>query len=204
MTASASKSSSQAVTKPPVTIRKPAGNSGGARARAMFQSLGMCFSDGLLFTTAGYPDRTRMAIRTGGSGDVTGTEVAWSSRRQVTYVPSPVYDRGHIYSVIDEGMLVCFDAKTGESKWDQRLGGRFRASLLLANGIIYAANDKGLTTIFRASPESFQQDLGQRSRASFAMRRRRSRTAASTFARKKNSTASRRPRNSDRKKDAAV
>ena len=118
---------------------------------------GMCFAEGLLFTTAGYPDRTRMAIRTDGSGDVTNTHIAWSSIRQVTYVPSPVYDRGHIYSVIDEGMLVCFDAKTGESKWDQRLGGRFRSSLLLANGLIYATNDKGLTTVFRASPESFQQ-----------------------------------------------
>jgi outer membrane protein assembly factor BamB len=126
---------------------------------------GMCFGDGLLFTAAGYPDRTRMAIRTDGSGDVTDSHVAWSSRRQVTYVPSPVYDRGHIYSIIDEGMLVCFEAKTGESKWDKRLGGRFRSSLVLANGLIYAVNDKGLTTIFRASPESYQEvaanDLGE-------------------------------------------
>lgn len=118
---------------------------------------GMAFGDGLVFATAGYPARTRMAIRTSGTGDVTATEVAWKTQRQVSYVPSAVYHNGHFYSVLDEGMMCCFDAKTGETKWEQRLGGRFRASLLLADGMIFATNDKGVTTIFRASPESFQQ-----------------------------------------------
>ena len=118
---------------------------------------GMSFGSGLLFVTSGYPNRSRMAIRTDGSGDVTDSHVAWKMQRQVTYVPSPVYHEGHFYSVIDEGMMLCFDAKTGESKWDHRLGGRFRSSLLLAGGLIYATNDKGLTTIFRASPDGFQQ-----------------------------------------------
>ena len=118
---------------------------------------GMCFSEGLLFTTAGYPDRTRMAIKTGGSGDVTASGVAWSSRRQVSYVPSPVLHEGYVYSVVDEGMLNCFDLKTGDTKWDQRLGGRFRSSMLLANGLVYTTNDKGLTIIFRATPDGFQQ-----------------------------------------------
>jgi hypothetical protein len=119
----------------------------------------------MVFVTAGYPDRTRMAIRLDGRGDVTKTHVAWSSRRQVTYVPSPVYHAGHVYSVIDEGMVCCFDAKTGQSKWEHRLGGRFRASLVLAAGRIYATNDKGLTTVFAANPQQFQalasNDLGE-------------------------------------------
>jgi outer membrane protein assembly factor BamB len=118
---------------------------------------GMCFGDGLIFVTAGYPDRTRMGVRVDGSGDVTASGVAWSSRRQVSYVPSPVYHQGHVYSVVDEGMLNCFDMKTGATKWDQRLGGRFRSSMILANGLIYTTNDKGLTTVFRASSEGFQQ-----------------------------------------------
>jgi outer membrane protein assembly factor BamB len=118
---------------------------------------GLCYENGLLFTTAGYPDRTRMVIKTGGSGDVSKTGVLWSNRRQVTYVPSPVLHQGYIYSVVDEGMLNCFDLKTGETKWDHRLGGRFRSSMLLANGLIYTTNDKGLTTVFRATPDGFQQ-----------------------------------------------
>jgi outer membrane protein assembly factor BamB len=125
---------------------------------------GLAYGEGMVFATAGYPDRTRMAIRVDGRGDVTKTHVAWSSRRQVTYVPSPVYHAGHLYSVIDEGMVCCFDAKTGQSKWEYRLGGRFRASLVLAAGRIYATNDKGLTTIFVPNPQQFQalasNDLG--------------------------------------------
>ena len=64
---------------------------------------------------------------------------------------------GHFYSVVDESMLFCFDAKTGDTKWEQRLGGRFRSSVLLAGNMIYATNDKGLTTIFRATSDSFHQ-----------------------------------------------
>ena len=118
---------------------------------------GMSFGDGLVFTTAGYPTRTRMAIRTSGSGNITEKDVAWKSQRQVTYVPSPVYHEGHVYSVVDDGMMFCFDMKTGETRWEERLGGRFRSSLLLVGGLILATNDKGLTTVFRATPESFQR-----------------------------------------------
>jgi len=125
---------------------------------------GLTYGDGMVFAAAGYPDRTRMAIRVNGRGDVTRSHVAWSLRRQVTYVPSPVYYNGHVYSVIDEGMVCCFDAKTGQSKWEHRLGGRFRSSLVLVGDRIYAINDKGLTTVFEASPQQFRalasNDLG--------------------------------------------
>jgi outer membrane protein assembly factor BamB len=126
---------------------------------------GLSYGDGLVFATAGYPDRTRMAVRVDGGGDVTDTHVAWKSRRQVTYVPSPVYHASHFYSVLDEGMLCCFDAKTGDTVWEQRLEGRFRSSLALAGGNIYATNDKGVTTVFRATPRGFESvsvnDLGE-------------------------------------------
>lgn len=125
---------------------------------------GLTYGDGLVFATAGYPERTRMGVRVDGRGDVTDTHVAWKTKRQVTYVPSPVYYDGHFYSVLDEGMVCCFNAKTGETVWDQRLEGRFRSSLVLAGENIYATNDKGVTTVFRATPRAFASvavnDLG--------------------------------------------
>lgn len=117
---------------------------------------GMSYGDGLVFVTAGYPDRVRMGVRVDGNGDVTETHVAWKFRRQVPYVPSPVYHAGHFYSVLDEGMLCCFNAKTGDTVWDQRLEGRFRSSLVLAGENCYATNDKGVTTVFRATPRGFE------------------------------------------------
>jgi hypothetical protein len=117
---------------------------------------GLSYGDGVLFVSAGYPDRNRMGVRVDGNGDVSNTHVAWRSRRQVSYVPSPVYYDGHFYSILDEGILCCFNSKTGETVWDERLEGRVRSSLVLANGNGYSTNDKGVTTVFRATPIKFE------------------------------------------------
>ena len=118
---------------------------------------GLSYGDGLVFATAGYPTRTRMAVRVSGRGDVTQSHVAWSFRQQVSYVPSPIYHEGHLYTMLDDGMLFCFDAKTGQPVWDHRVGGHFRSSPVLANGHIYATNDRGMTTVFRADPKAFRR-----------------------------------------------
>ena len=118
---------------------------------------GLSYGDGLLFAASGYPNKTRLAVRVDGRGDVTGSHVAWSLRRQVTYVPSPVFFEGHLYTVDDGGMLYCFDARTGEPKWDKRLGGRVRTSLVLAEGRIYSTNEKGVTTVFAANPTAYRE-----------------------------------------------
>jgi outer membrane protein assembly factor BamB len=118
---------------------------------------GLAFGDGVVFANGGYPRRTRMAVSISGRGDVSESHVRWSTGREVSYVPSPVYHEGHFYSVLDEGLAFCFDAKTGKAVWDHRMGGRFRSSLLLADGKLYASNDRGRTTVFRATPDGFQQ-----------------------------------------------
>lgn len=117
---------------------------------------GLAFGDDLLFATGGYPDRTRLVVRTTGTGDVTKTHIVWKSKRAVSYVPSPVYHAGHVYSVLDNGVLHCFAADSGKTVWQHRLGGRYRASVLLVEGNLWLTDDKGKTTICRASPEKFE------------------------------------------------
>jgi outer membrane protein assembly factor BamB len=118
---------------------------------------GLAFGDNMVFATGGYSRRTRMAVNVTGTGDVTASHVVWSTGREVTYVPSPVYHDGFLYTVLDEGMLYCFEGKTGKAVWNQRLGGRFRSSLVMAGDHLYATNDQGRTTVFRASPRHFEQ-----------------------------------------------
>lgn len=118
---------------------------------------GLAYGDGLLFATSGYPTKTRLAVRVDGRGDVTGSHVAWTLRRQVTYVPSPVFHEGHLYTVDDAGVLYCFDAQTGAPTWDHRIGGRVRTSLVLAEGRIYSTNEKGVTTVFAADPKAYRE-----------------------------------------------
>lgn len=117
---------------------------------------GLAHGNGMVFASAGYPNRSRMAVRLSGRGDVTETHVAWSDWRQASYVPSPVFHDGHLYVVVDEGMLFCLDARTGKPVWDHRLGGRFRSSLILANGHIHATDIEGKTTVFEANPAAFR------------------------------------------------
>ena len=117
---------------------------------------GLSFGEGMVFSTAGYPAKTRMAVKVSGAGEVTASEVAWQSRRQVSYVPSPVYDAGHLYTVLDDGILCCFDVKTGDAVWEHRLSGRYRTSLLLAEGHVHATNDQGLTTVFAADSRAYR------------------------------------------------
>jgi outer membrane protein assembly factor BamB len=80
-------------------------------------------------------------------------------------VPSPVYHGGTFYAVNDNGLATAWDARTGTVKWQQRLGGRHRASLVLAEGRLYASDDAGVTTVFEADPERYQEvarnDLGE-------------------------------------------
>ena len=80
-------------------------------------------------------------------------------------MPSPVYHEGHFYAVNDSGVATAWDARTGEVKWQERLGGRHRASLVLAEGRLYATDDAGVTTVFSGDPERYQQvarnDIGE-------------------------------------------
>ncbi|WP_414663352.1 outer membrane protein assembly factor BamB family protein [Horticoccus sp. 23ND18S-11] len=118
---------------------------------------GLAYGDGMIFAASGFPVKTRLAVRVDGRGDVSESHVAWSLRKQVPYVPSPVFHAGHLYSIDDAGTLACFDAKTGEAKWDHRLGtGRVRSSLVLAAGRIYATSESGVTTVFAADPAAYR------------------------------------------------
>jgi outer membrane protein assembly factor BamB len=72
-------------------------------------------------------------------------------------VPSPVYHGGHFYAVNDGGLATAWDARDGTVKWQQRLGGRHRASLVLAQGLLYATDDSGVTTVFEANSFRYRE-----------------------------------------------
>ena len=67
-----------------------------------------------------------------------------------------IVHRGHLYAIADAGILYCWKADTGEEKWKGRLGGTFSASLALADGKLYAANEAGEFFVAEASPKQFK------------------------------------------------
>jgi outer membrane protein assembly factor BamB len=91
-----------------------------------------------------------MAIRPGGSGDVTRTHIEWQGASGASYVPSIVYYDGLLYMTNEVGVVTCADAKTGARVWRHRLDGVFFASPVAANGKIYLASENGKTFVLRA------------------------------------------------------
>jgi len=103
---------------------------------------------GLLFMTGGFPEHHILAIKPDGEGDVTETHIAWRTNKGVAYVPSPISEGGYFLVVSDSGIAHCFEAKTGEILWEERLR-EHHASLVSAEGNVYFINDFGLMRVVK-------------------------------------------------------
>ncbi|HXQ74044.1 MAG TPA: PQQ-binding-like beta-propeller repeat protein, partial [Pyrinomonadaceae bacterium] len=111
----------------------------------------------MVFLVAGFPAKVAMAIKLGGSGDLTGTpSVPWKYAKGTAYVPSPILYGDYLYLTTDRGILTCIDAKTGEVKYE---GGRipipatFTASPVAFEGKILMTSEDGDTFIVKAGPK---------------------------------------------------
>jgi outer membrane protein assembly factor BamB len=109
--------------------------------------------DGMIFAASGFEKTTLRAIRPGGSGDVTATHISWEQKKGVPTQPSLVYSKPYLFGITDGGIAHCFDAKTGDIVWQERVGGNFSASPVLAGGRIYFLSEAGVTTVIEAAPQ---------------------------------------------------
>lgn len=100
-----------------------------------------------VFICTNYARPTLLAIRLGGTGNITATHVLWESTRQVSAIPSALYLDGKIYMVSNGGVLSCLDADNGKTLWQERLGGNFAASPVYADGKIFLCGENGETTV---------------------------------------------------------
>jgi outer membrane protein assembly factor BamB len=112
---------------------------------------------GLLFSSSGRAGPT-LAIRPGGQGDVTRTHLAWSSPRGSPFIPSPILHGEQLYMVNDmTSIATAFDAKTGRTLWQNRLGAArregFSASPVTVDGKVFFTNDEGETFVLRGGSE---------------------------------------------------
>ncbi|MEQ1897794.1 MAG: PQQ-binding-like beta-propeller repeat protein [Vicinamibacterales bacterium] len=107
---------------------------------------------GMIYLATGFQQPSLMAVRMGGTGDVTKTHVAWTLSRGAPLTPSPVLAGDELYLVTDTGVASCVDARTGRLHWQQRLNGNFSASPVAADGRIYFQSEEGETTVVAAGP----------------------------------------------------
>lgn len=111
---------------------------------------------GLVYAPTGYPTKLVLAIRPGGAGDVSASNIAWTYEKGVAYVASPVLYGDYLYLVSDKGILTCLDAKTGAVKYDSGrvpVPASFIASLLAVDGHILEFSEDGDTFVVKAGPQ---------------------------------------------------
>lgn len=111
------------------------------------------FSRGLVFVSSGYNKAVLFAIDPDGEGDITDTHVRWTLDRGAPHTPSPLAVGDEIYVVSDGGILTCADAVSGKVHYQERLGGKFSASPLFADGRIYLQSEDGEAIVFSPGTE---------------------------------------------------
>lgn len=112
------------------------------------------FGNGLVFITNGMG--AMVAVRPDGSGDVTGTHIAWSGSKGVAKKSSQLLVDGLFYMNSDDGVVSCRKPETGDLIWQRRAGGQFAASPVYADGRIYLFSTEGTVLTIKPGEEYTQ------------------------------------------------
>ncbi|MCH8046371.1 MAG: PQQ-binding-like beta-propeller repeat protein [Planctomycetes bacterium] len=116
------------------------------------ECVGMAVISGeTVIVSGGWPKHETICVKADGSG-----KVLWKNKVKV-YVPSLLTHQGYVYAVTDNGIAYCWNAKTGEEAWSERIGGTINTSPVLVGEQIYITAENGRTTIFKASPTAFSK-----------------------------------------------
>jgi outer membrane protein assembly factor BamB len=106
-----------------------------------------------VFLSAGYGHGAAVVELTA-EGEGYRARTAWQNTRMKNKFTSSVLHQGHIYG-LDEAILACIDASTGELKWK---GGRYGyGQLVLASGHLILLAENGELVLVAASPDSHQE-----------------------------------------------
>jgi hypothetical protein len=110
--------------------------------------------DGVVYAIGG--GHTSLAVRMGGTGDVTASHVVWRQSKG-SNVGSPIYFEGHLYWASEGGGTVCCqNAVTGETVFQERLEprpGNIWSSPVLADGKMYFVSQTEGTYVIAAKPK---------------------------------------------------
>lgn len=113
--------------------------------------------DGVVYAIGG--GHTSLAVRSGGTGDVTESHGLWRLTKG-SNVGSPIYHEGHLYWASDNGgILCCQNAATGEVVFQERLDpgpGRIWSSPVLVEGKMYFVSQHNGVFVVAAEP-TFKQ-----------------------------------------------
>lgn len=113
----------------------------------------MVVGDNRVFVSTGYGTGAAV-IELAPSGEVFRVREVWRNIRMKNQFTSSVLHEGFIYG-LDEAILACVDAATGELKWK---GGRYGyGQVMLASGHLVVLTEEGDLVLVRATPEKHDE-----------------------------------------------
>ena len=62
---------------------------------------------------------------------------------------SPLLVEGLIYTAAEESFVTCAETATGQVVWTERIGGKYAASPIYADGRLYFFSQDGTTTVLK-------------------------------------------------------
>jgi outer membrane protein assembly factor BamB len=118
----------------------------------------------LLYVASGYGRGIQpiYALAPGSRGDISlkegvtkSEQIAWSTQKGAPYISTPIVYGDCLYICGYNGILACYNARTGERLYEQRLGqgGFFSASPVAGDGKIYAISEDGDVYVVKAGPK---------------------------------------------------
>jgi outer membrane protein assembly factor BamB len=115
-------------------------------------------AENMVFACAGdgAGDRAMIAVKLGGKGNVTKTNLVWSLDNGTPYVPTLLAKDKHLYTLTDDGIAICREASSGKEIWRGRVTSGVSASPVMIDGKVYAFGEKGDVSVFAAVPEEFK------------------------------------------------
>jgi outer membrane protein assembly factor BamB len=101
------------------------------------------YGDGLVFATNEYARLAAIKPKA-------GAEIVWEDDEYLAEASSPLVYNGFLYTATSYGVLVCYDAKTGEKKWEKEFDDGFYSSPMIADEKVYIVDMDGVCHILKA------------------------------------------------------
>jgi outer membrane protein assembly factor BamB len=114
------------------------------------------YADGIVYLMGGFRGNALFAIQLDKAlGDITNTDaILWKYDKDTPYSPSPLLYKGGLYFMLsNEGVLSCFDAKTGQPFYSRaKLNGinGFFSSPVSAGDHVYLLGKNGVTVVIKS------------------------------------------------------
>jgi len=105
--------------------------------------------DKLAYLVTGFTKKELWAVKPDGEGDVTDSKVVWKQKKGIGRYASLMLIDGLIYTASDESFINCIEAKSGDSIWSERVGGKYAGSPIYGDGKMYFCSQEGSTLVVK-------------------------------------------------------